>query len=516
MGREKSDRRVVPKKGGNAPGGKAVTADQRVGQLDLFAETADSPKGDVAVVVRDRSRSAARAVPKSASNANRDSLAAMTMEEIAKKANLESAFESVARNRGAAGPDGRSVGQVRAHLDQLVPILRRELVEGLYQPGNVRRVWIPKSSGGRRGLGIPNVVDRWVQQAVLQVMSPHYEATFHASSHGFRPGRSCHTAIEQAKGYVKDGHEWVVDIDLKSYFDRVPHQRLLDRLARRIEDRRLLKLIHRFIRAGVVLPEGVVLPHEEGVAQGGPLSPLLSNIVLDELDWELDRRGYRFVRYADDCNIYVRSERAGQRVMASVTKFIEGRLRLEVNQSKSAVAQPKQRHFLGFRLCAPSGDGDVAVILSERSEKRLAEKIRELTPRNWGGSLASCIQQLNTYINGWTAFFGICTSSVRSELRRADVHIRRRLRALLLKQWKRRRSIVRRLIRLGVKPKSAWKALYRPKRRIWALAHRPAIDRGLRNAYFAERGLVRMEQRWEEQHAKHVVVAPAQLALPLG
>lgn len=412
--------------------------------------------------------------------------------------------------------DGKSVEEVREHLPRLLPRLHKELLEGTYQPGNIRRVWIPKPSGGQRGLGIPNVVDRMVQQAVLQVMSPHYEPTFHDSSHGFRPGRGTHTAIAEARSYVEDGLEWVVDIDLAKFFDRVNHQRLLARLEERIEDKRLIQLIRSMLKAKVVMPEGVVVTTHEGTPQGGPLSPLLSNIVLDELDSELARRGHRFVRYADDAKIYVRSERAGQRVMESVSRFIERRLRLSVNQQKSAVGKADERHFVGFVLRREPEDGTVEVLLSGRSEKRLREKVRELTPRNWGQSLDRCIAGLNVYIKGWVGAFRICTRGVERTLHNVDAHIRRRLRAIKLKQWKRKRTMVKRLIKLGVKPTTVWRHLYGGRRSIWALSHCAAVHRGLRNAYFAKRGLVSLKQEWQAKRTEAVVVAQRQLRLPLG
>ncbi|WP_437642628.1 group II intron reverse transcriptase/maturase [Sorangium sp. So ce854] len=436
------------------------------------------------------------------------------MEEVASEDNLMRAFERVAQNDGAPGPDRQSVDDVRAHLDVVLPALRRELLEGSYRPGLIRRVWIPKAGGGQRGLGIPNVVDRTVQQAVHQVLSPHYEPTFHGSSHGFRPGRSCHTAIAEAVRHLEEGHEWMVDLDLESFFDRVHHDRLLARLELRVKDRRLIDLIRRMLKAKVILPNGVVVSTEEGAPQGGPLSPLLSNIVLDELDWELERRGHRFVRYADDVNIYVRSERSGQRVMASVVRFIESRLRLKVNAAKSAVARPEERHFVGFSLRCEPEDGSVEVRLSKRSKTRIDEKVRELVPRNWGRSLRDCILQLNAYLLGWIGFFWICTEAAVRMLSNLDAHIRRRLRALLLKQWKRKRTIARRLIRLGVKPKTAWK-VYEGHRSWWALSHSSPVDRGLRNAYFAERGLVSLAAKWRELQGR-AIIAPVQLALPLG
>jgi group II intron reverse transcriptase/maturase len=377
----------------------------------------------------------------------------------------------------------------------------------------IRRVWIPKP-GGRRGLGIPNVVDRLVGQAVHQVLSPHYEPMFHGSSHGFRPGRSCHTAIAEAKQYLEEGYEWCVDIDLSRFFDRVNHDRLLSRLEQRVKDPRLIQLIRRMLKAKVVMPDGVVVSTEEGTPQGGPLSPILSNIVLDELDWELEQRGHRFVRYADDAKIYVRSERAGQRVMASVTRFIERRLRLKVNEEKSAVARPEERHFLGFRLrCRPT-DGTIEVLLSKRSANRLYRRIRELTPRNWGQSLKDCIAGINEYLTGWYPFFSICTRRRLFEV--ADAHIRRRLRAIVLKHWRRRRTIVKRLIKLGLYPRFVLRQIYFGRRKTWALARCSAVHRGLRNAYFAKRGLFSLREAWEVDHRPTIVEASGQLCLPMG
>jgi group II intron reverse transcriptase/maturase len=439
----------------------------------------------------------------------------MTMEEVASEGNLREAFARVASNKGAPGADGQSIAEVHEHLEELLPSLRGSLLDGSYQPGLVRRVWIAKP-GGQRGLGIPDVVDRLVQQAVLQVLSPQYEPTFHASSHGFRTGCSCHTAIAEAVKHLEAGYEWLVDLDLEKFFDRVNHQRLLARLEQRVGDRRLLKLIGRMLRAKVVMPDGVVVSSEEGTPQGGPLSPLLSNIVLDELDWELERRGHRFVRYADDCNIYVRSERAGKRVMASIRRFIEGRLRLKVNEAKSAVARPEQRHFVGFCLRREPEDGRVEVQLSVRSKERIDAKIRELTPRNWGQSVRQCIEGINTYLRGWIGFFQVCTESSVRTLRALSAHIRRRLRAIILRHWKRKRTIARRLIKLGVRPRTAWRHVYMGRRGLWALSHCPAVDRGLNNAYFAALGLVSLPDEWERRQLRDFVVVPEQLTLLSG
>jgi len=361
-------------------------------------------------------------------------------------------------------------------------------------------------------LTVPNVVDRMVQEAVRQVLEPLYEPTFHDQSHGFRPNRSCHTAITQARKHVEDGYEFLVDLDLEKFFDRVHHQRLMARLSERVQDRRVLVLFGQMLKAKVVMPDGVKVSTEEGVPQGGPLSPLLSNVVLDELDAELARRGHRFVRYADDCNIYVRSERAGQRVMASVSRFIERRLRLKVNAAKSAVARPEDRHFLGFRLRPTPLADEVEVLLSKRSEDRLRDKVRELTPRTWGRSLRTCIQGINAYVLGWTGFFGICTEGIIQVLHGTDAHLRRRLRAIQLKQWKRRRTIARKLVSHGIRPVTAWRETYKGHRSLWALAGCLTVGRALPPALFARRGLLSLEARWQVAHAKFVV--PRQLLLP--
>lgn len=497
-------------------GGKAPTVEQQEGQLALLLGTAERATAQATASV-DRT---ARGVPRAAKIAapkprNRsEKIQPVTMEAIAQ--GLRLAFEKVAANRGAAGLDRQTVEEVREHLHTLLPQLAASLLDGTYRAGDIRRVWIPKAGGGQRGLGIPNVVDRVVQEAVRRVLEPVYEPTFHEESHGFRPGRSCQTAIAAAKKHVEEGYEWVVDLDLEKFFDRVNHQRLMARLAQRVEDQRVLGLIFGMLKANVVLPDGVVVSTEEGVPQGGPLSPLLSNIVLDELDRELVRRGHRFVRYADDCNIYVRSECAGERVMESVTRFIEGRLRLKVNVAKSAVARPEERHFLGFRLVVDPLDEHVEVLLSKRSKDRIDARIRELTPRSWGRSVEHCIEAINVYLLGWIGFFGTCTGAVLRTLQVLDAHIRRRLRALILKHWKTKRTIALRLIGLGVKPKTAWTGVYKGRRSLWRLSHAPAVERGLRNADFAKRGLESLAERWT-QHPARLIVAPAeQMMLTLG
>lgn len=479
-------------------------------QLTLIPSTAENPRakrgaGDVRVA--ETSTIKTKKAPKEGNI--RQQVRPATMEEMIE--NLDAALDKVEANKGAPGPDRQAAATVRKRWSLLRTTLVTALLDGSYRPGDIRRVWIPKGGGGERGLGIPNVIDRVVQEATRTVLEPLYEPGFHPSSHGFRPGRSCHTAIAEARRYIEQGYLWVVDIDLAKFFDRVNHQRLMARLAERVEDRRLLLLIGGMLRASVVMPDGVRVATEEGVPQGGPLSPLLSNVVLSELDEELQRRGHRFVRYADDCNIYVGSERSGERVMESVTKFIEGRLRLQVNSAKSAVARPETRHFLGFTL-RPTAEGATEVLLSVRSAERLRQRILELTPRAGGISLRETILKWNQYARGWLGFFGICTSGVERTLQNGDAHLRRRLRVILLVHWKNRTTIARNLVRLGTKWKTAWQGVYEGRKGLWALSHCQAVNRGLRNAYFAERGLVSLlgslRPVWEE------LVAPKQLRLP--
>lgn len=415
------------------------------------------------------------------------------LEQAASETNLARALLNVARNKGAAGVDGRSVAEVVADASRLLPKLRQALLTGTYQPGDIRRVWIPKPGGGQRGLGIPNVVDRWVQQAVLQVLEPIFEPVFHDSSHGFRPGRGAQTAIAEATKYLDEGYAITVDIDLSKFFDRVHHQRLLGRLAQQVQDGRLLKLVHRMLKAKVVMPDGTCVSTEEGTPQGGPLSPLLSNVVLNELDRELARRGLRFVRYADDFSVFVRSPRAGRRVMDSIRKFIERRLRLVVNEEKSSVSRPNDLTFLGFRL-GKNPKGQVTVSISNRTKERMDLRIRELTPRMWGQSLPVCIEKINRYLRGWIGYFRLCTEDGLYSFGKFDAHIRRRLRALIIRQKKRARHLYRHLLSRGVPGRQAAKTAFE-RRGIWRRSVSYGIHKAYPNAWFVTR-LISLIDRW--------------------
>jgi len=415
------------------------------------------------------------------------------LERMASTPNLAQALLNVARNKGAPGVDDQSVQEVVDSASFLLPKLQRALLTGSYQPGEIRRVWIPKPGGGQRGLGIPNVVDRWVQQAMLQVLEPIFDPAFHDSSHGFRPQRGAPTAIAEAKKYLAEGYAITVDIDLSKFFDRVSHQRLLNRLAQRVKDGRVLKLVHRMLKAKVAMPDGTRVATEEGTPQGGPVSPLLSNVVLDELDWELGRRGLRFVRYADDFSIFVRSERAGRRVMESIRKFITRRLRLVVNEEKSSVSRPNDLTFLGFQL-GKSPEGRVTVSISTRTKERMDARSRALTPRRWGQSLSTCIEQINRYLRGWIGYFRLCTEEGLYSFRKFDAHIRRRLRAIVLHQKKRPRHVFRHLVSRDVPERMAAGTAF-CRCGLWNRSNRPGIQRAYPNAWFAER-LVSLQDHW--------------------
>lgn len=438
--------------------------------------------------------------------------ASSVLEAVASEMNLLRALYKVIQNKGAPGVDGQSVGAVNEEHQELLPRLRRELLAGTYCPGDIRRVWIPKPGGGERGLGIPNVIDRWVQQAVLQVLEPIYEPTFHEGSHGFRRGRGAPTAIAKAREYLGAGFTTIVDIDLAKFFDRVNHQRLLSRLAKRVKDKGVLQLIGRMLKAHVVLPDGTRVVSEEGTPQGGPLSPLLSNIVLDELDWELERRGLRFVRYADDANIFVASRRAGERVMVSVERFLEKRLRLTINTEKSAVRRPQDVHFLGFRFCR-NKEGKWTIHLSRKTVERVKGRLREMTPRNWGQSLQGCMGQLNTYIKGWVAYYRLCSEEGVRNWKAMDAHVRRRLRAIVIRQKKRPGFLYRHLLSREVPASQAARAAW-SGRGTWHRSACKGMHLGYRTDWFTER-LVSLTTEWYRHNLPDLVppVSEQQLTL---
>src|SRR6201997_3967101 len=414
----------------------------------------------------------------------RPACAEQLMEEVCDRGNLVRAWKRVRSNRGGPGVDGMTIEGAKAYLREHWPTLRERLLQGAYQPQPVKRVEIPQPEGGVRKLGIPCGVDRFVQQALLQVLPKRWDPTFSEHSYGFRPGRSAHQAVAQAQAFVAEGYHWVVDIDLEKFFDRVNQDRLMARVAERLSDKRVLRLIRAFLKAGV-MENGLVSPTDEGTPQGGPLSPLLSNLVLDELDQELTRRGHRFCRYADDCNIYVRSLHAGERVLASVRHFLTTQLRLTVNESKSAVARPGERKFLGFSI---TNDGSQRHIAPKAIQKFKA-RIRELTCRTRGVSLAQLIEPLARYLVGWRGYFGFCqTPRVLSNL---DAWIRRRLRMYLWRQWRTGRNRFAQLRRHGVPVFGAAVAAGSPTG-AWRMSGHPAVQQALRNAYFDSVGLPRL------------------------
>src|ERR1700722_11383348 len=404
------------------------------------------------------------------------------MEEVCERENLKEALRRGKANQGSAGVDGMTVGGISDYLKQHWPAIREQLLNGTYEPKPVRRVEIPKPDGGVRKLGIPTVLDRFIQQAVMQVLQRKWDGTFSEHSYGFRPGRSAHQAVAQAQQYIAEGYGWGVDFDLEKFFDRVNHDKLMGQVAKRVADKRLLKLIRAFLNAGV-MENGLVGPSGEGTPQGGPLSPLLSNLVLDELDRELERRGHRFVRYADDCNIYVRSERAGQGVMESISRFITQKLKLKVNEAKSAVARPQERKFLGFSFTAGP---DIKRTIAPKSLERFKQRIRDTTRRAKGVSIKTTMEELATYMRGWRGYFGFCeTPQVLIALTR---WVRLRLRAALWRQWKTPRRRRAALIANGV---SEWAARNTAGsgRGPWYLARSRALSTGLSNAYFKSLGL---------------------------
>ncbi len=407
------------------------------------------------------------------------------MEEVCERENCKQALARVKANKGTAGVDGMSVHELADFLKQHWPAIREQLLSGTYKPQPVKRVEIPKPDGGVRKLGIPTVLDRFIQQAVMQVLQRRWDRTFSEHSYGFRSGRSAHQAVEAAQRYIAEGYRWCVDLDLEKFFDRVSHDKLMAKVAERVSDKRMLKLIRAFLRAGV-MEGGLVSPVDEGTPQGGPLSPLLSNVVLDEFDRELERRGLRFARYADDSNIYVRSRRAGERVMASITRYITTQLKLKVNEQKSAVARPWERKFLGFSFTSA---GVPKRRIAPKAVDRFKGRVRELTSRTRGVGTERMAEELARYLRGWIGYFGKCETP--SVLQGLEQWFRRRLRSAIWKQWKRGSVRFAELRKRGVGKALAAKtagSAHGP----WRLADSPGLHIALPHAYFDSLGIPRL------------------------
>ena len=405
------------------------------------------------------------------------------MEAVVERGNLRLAYQRVVENKGAAGVDGIGIAEFKGHLQRHWPTIKARILTGEYMPQAVRRVDIAKPQGGVRTLGIPTLMDRLIQQALHQVLSPLFEADFSESSYGFRPGRNAHQAVKAAKQYVAEGRRVVVDVDVEKFFDRVNHDLLMERLSKKIEDGRVLQLIRRYLEAGM-MAEGVTRPRTQGTPQGGPLSPLLSNILLTGLDRELERRGHAFCRYADDCNIYVRSRAAGERVMASLTRFLAQRLKLTVNVAKSAVAPPWERKFLGYSMTwhqAPR------LRIAPASYQRLETRIREVLKGAHGRSLTSTIQELNPVLRGWAAYFKL--SETKTALEDLDGWLRRKLRCIMWRQWKRSATRALRLMQAGLTEERAWRSACN-QRGPWWNAGASHMNAAFKKSFFDRLGLV--------------------------
>jgi RNA-directed DNA polymerase len=417
-------------------------------------------------------------------------------EAVFSRDNLNRALQRVESNKGAPGVDAMTVAELRPWLKVHWPEVRAQLEAGTYRPVPVRRVSIPKPEGGERELGVPTVLDRLIQQAIAQALVPVFDPHFSEQSYGFRPGRSAQEAVQRARGYISASSEWVVDVDLERFFDRVQHDALMARVARKVADKRLLRLIRRYVEAGVMV-NGVKQPNQEGTPQGSPLSPLLANIMLDDLDRELERRGHHFIRYADDIRIHVKSERAGQRVLAGVTEFIEKRLKLKVNKGKSSVKPATKAVALGFGFYYQQ-NGRIGIRVAPKALRQMRERIRRLTGRSWRIAMPERVNRLNRYIAGWCAYFARAETVTIFE--NADSWLRRRLRQVRWVEWKRPRARRRNLIALGIRPQEA-RSLAGSSKGSWVLSHTPPLRRALPNRYWTELGLLGFGHRWRLRHA---------------
>lgn len=415
-------------------------------------------------------------------------------ERIISRDNLMAALRRVQSNGGAPGVDGMTVEELPEHLRAHGPSMREKLEAGRYEPSPVKRVEIPKPGKGMRQLGIPTVQDRFIQQAMHQVLSPQFEPTFSEHSYGFRPGRSAHEAVKAAQAHVEAGYKWAVDIDMERFFDTVNHDRLMARMKAVVKDKRVLRLVNAYLKAGVMV-NGVVVEMREGTPQGGPLSPLLSNIVLTELDRKLEERGHRFVRYADDCNIYVRSERAARRVLASTRRYVEERMRLKVNEAKSAVDLAVKRQFLGFSFYRRAGG--VGIRIAKERLERAKRRLRRMTRRSQGRAIEEVRDELKPFIRGWVNYFAL--ADAKAHMQGLDEWVRRRLRQVLWKQWKTPANRYRNLRARGVPEYWAIRTAGTSKG-CWRLSASPPLHKALNNAYWQQLGLESFLQRYQLRH----------------